>query len=233
MKTKEKLLTLFEKNKGVYFSGEEIADKLSVSRTAVWKAVNSLRKEGYKIHAAQNKGYCLAADTDILSVQGIQKYLESSCSQLKLTVLPAAASTNALLREKAAAGAPEGCVLIGINVYPPENGFPEELKNIAGAVFSEAMGDGKNRLAAAFLNCFMALCQSLEDSSYIQEYRERSFLIGREILVLLPEGTKKASALDVDGECRLIVRYKDGTVAALDSGEVRVQERKHLHTPTE
>lgn len=112
MTTKEKLLTLFEKNKGVYFSGEEIADKLSVSRTAVWKAVNSLRKEGYKIHAAQNKGYCLAADTDILSVQGIQKYLESSCSQIKLTVLPAAASTNALLREKAAAGAPEGCVLI-------------------------------------------------------------------------------------------------------------------------
>lgn len=109
MTTKEKLLTLFEKNKGVYFSGEEIADKLSVSRTAVWKAVNSLRKEGYKIHAAQNKGYCLAADTDILSVQGIQKYLESSCSQIKLTVLPAAASTNALLREKAAAGAPEGC----------------------------------------------------------------------------------------------------------------------------
>ena len=101
MTTKEKLLTLFEKNKGVYFSGEEIADKLSVSRTAVWKAVNSLRKEGYKIHAAQNKGYCLAANTDILSVQGIQKYLESSCSQIKLTVLPAAASTNALLREKA------------------------------------------------------------------------------------------------------------------------------------
>ena len=153
--------------------------------------------------------------------------------KIKASIFPAAASTNALLREKAAAGAPEGCVLIGINVYPPENGFPEELKNIAGAVFSEAMGDGKNRLAAAFLNCFMALCQSLEDSSYIQEYRERSFLIGREILVLLPEGTKKASALDVDGECRLIVRYKDGTVAALDSGEVRVQERKHLHTPND
>ena len=117
---------------------------------------------------------------------------------------------------------------IGINVYPPENGFPEELKNIAGAVFSEAMGDGKNRLAAAFLNCFMALCQSLEDNSYIQEYRKRSFLIGREILVLLPEGTKKASALDVDGECRLIVRYEDGAVAALDSGEVRVHRKGNI-----
>ena len=122
MKTKEKLLTLFEKNKGVYFSGEEIAEKLSVSRTAVWKAVNSLRKEGYKIHAVQNKGYCLASDTDILSVQGIQKYLESACSQIKLTVLPAAASTNALLREEAAAGAPEGCVLIAGSQTKAEDG---------------------------------------------------------------------------------------------------------------
>ena len=33
--TKEALLVLFEKNKGKYFSGEEIAEKLDVSRTAV------------------------------------------------------------------------------------------------------------------------------------------------------------------------------------------------------
>ena len=39
MTTKEKLLALFETNRGVYFSGEEIAQKLSISRTAVWKAV--------------------------------------------------------------------------------------------------------------------------------------------------------------------------------------------------
>ena len=47
MGTKEKLLALFEENKGTYFSGEDIAEKLAVSRTAVWKAVNSLRDEGY------------------------------------------------------------------------------------------------------------------------------------------------------------------------------------------
>ena len=44
MKTKEKLLTLFEKNKGVYFSGEENAEKMSVSRTAVREGDNRLRK---------------------------------------------------------------------------------------------------------------------------------------------------------------------------------------------
>ena len=51
MSTRESILALFEEHKGVFFSGEEIAAKLSVSRAAVWKAVNSLRKDGYEITA--------------------------------------------------------------------------------------------------------------------------------------------------------------------------------------
>ena len=54
MKTKEQLLILFENNKGCYFSGEEIAEALSVSRTAVWKAVKTLRDDGYRIDAVPN-----------------------------------------------------------------------------------------------------------------------------------------------------------------------------------
>ena len=77
MTTKEQLLALFEANRGVYFSGEEIARKLSVSRAAVWKAVKTLQNEGYAIDAVTNKGYCLSAQTDILSAQGIQKYLNT------------------------------------------------------------------------------------------------------------------------------------------------------------
>ena len=73
--TPEKVLELFERNKGVFFSGEELAQKISVSRAAVWKAVNALRNEGYSIEAVTNKGYCLSENTDIISVQGIQKYL--------------------------------------------------------------------------------------------------------------------------------------------------------------
>ena len=46
MGTKERLLELFEARKGSFLSGEEIAQTLSVSRTAVWKAVNALRQEG-------------------------------------------------------------------------------------------------------------------------------------------------------------------------------------------
>ena len=70
LSTKENILALFEANKGIYFSGEEIAVQLSVSRAAVWKAVNALRSDGYVIDAVPNKGYRLSMNTDILSVQG-------------------------------------------------------------------------------------------------------------------------------------------------------------------
>ena len=105
MTTKEKLLALFEEHKGIYFSGEELADKLALSRTAVWKGVNALRSEGYVIDAVPNRGYCLSEDTDILSAQGIQKYLNEACSSIQLNVLPEVTSTNSWLREKAT-GAP-------------------------------------------------------------------------------------------------------------------------------
>ena len=112
MSTRESILALFEEHKGVFFSGEEIAAKLSVSRAAVWKAVNSLRKDGYEITAVSNKGYCLSAETDILSAQGIRKYLIPLCGFLNLNVLPEVESTNGLLREWADAGKPEGSVVI-------------------------------------------------------------------------------------------------------------------------
>ena len=112
MTTKEKLLALLEDSKGTFFSGEEIARTLQVSRAAVWKAVNALREDGYTIDAATNKGYRLSPDSDILSPQGIRRFLKPEYRDLDLTVLPTAPSTNALVREKANQGRPEGCVII-------------------------------------------------------------------------------------------------------------------------
>lgn len=112
MTTKEKLLALLEDSKGTFFSGEEIARTLQVSRAAVWKAVNDLREDGYTIDAATNKGYRLSPDSDILSPQGIRRFLKPEYRDLDLTVLPTAPSTNALVREKANQGRPEGCVIV-------------------------------------------------------------------------------------------------------------------------
>lgn len=112
MTTKEKLLALLEDSKGTFFSREEIARTLQVSRAAVWKAVNALREDGYTIDAATNKGYRLSPDSDILSPQGIRRFLKPEYRDLDLTVLPTAPSTNALVREKANQGCPEGCIII-------------------------------------------------------------------------------------------------------------------------
>lgn len=110
--TKENLLTLLEESKGTFFSGEELARRLQVSRAAVWKAVNALRQDGYTIDAATNRGYRLSPDCDILSPQGIRRFLKPELKKLDLTVLPTVSSTNALVREKANQGCAEGCVII-------------------------------------------------------------------------------------------------------------------------
>ena len=44
MSVKSDVLTMLEKMRGNYFSGEELAGQLGVSRTAVWKAVQALRE---------------------------------------------------------------------------------------------------------------------------------------------------------------------------------------------
>lgn len=110
--TRDQLLAMLEAGRKEFFSGEEIAHALQVSRAAVWKAVQTLRAEGYPIDAVTNKGYRLSRECDILSAQGVNKYLKPEYRNLDVTVLPTVTSTNALVRQKAGEGAGEGCVVI-------------------------------------------------------------------------------------------------------------------------
>ena len=81
MLIKGKVLKILEENKGKNISGEEIAKKLNISRTSIWKAINALRSEGYTINAVTNKGYSLATNTDFISKQGISLYLNNEYSK--------------------------------------------------------------------------------------------------------------------------------------------------------
>lgn len=112
---------------------------------------------------------------------------------------------------------------IGLNVYEPEGGFPEELSSIAGAICRERSDDCRSKLAAAFLKAFAELYDNLDKPSFASEYRARCFLLGKPIRVLKPTGAVDAVALDVDSECGLLVRYDDGTTEVLQSGEVSVR----------
>ncbi len=112
---------------------------------------------------------------------------------------------------------------IGINVYSPQGGFPDELSTIAGHIFDEPRENLRNNLAAAFINSFLELCDNIDSSSFIDEYRKRSCVIGRRINVIRADTVRSALALDIDSECRLMVQYDDGTKEALQSGEISIR----------
>lgn len=75
MTTKEKVIEALEKEKGSYVSGEALASSCNVSRNAIWKSINELRKSGYVIRSVNNRGYMLEEDSDIISKAGICIYL--------------------------------------------------------------------------------------------------------------------------------------------------------------
>jgi BirA family biotin operon repressor/biotin-[acetyl-CoA-carboxylase] ligase len=117
MASKDKVLELLESNKETYISGEVIASSLGLSRNAIWKAINELRKAGYEIDAISNKGYKLKEGNDILSEAGIISYLDSSYkSKYKgsnlIRIYDVANSTNRIAKEMAIAGAAHGTIVI-------------------------------------------------------------------------------------------------------------------------
>ena len=71
MSVKAEVLAILEANREEHISGEELASRLQVSRTSIWKAIKALREEGYEIEAANNRGYCLPQTNDLLNEEEI------------------------------------------------------------------------------------------------------------------------------------------------------------------
>lgn len=323
MTVKQKLLELFELNKGSFLSGAEIAHSLSCTRGAVWKAVKSLQDEGYEITAVSGKGYRLEMHTDVLSEKGIKRYLPSEYQWLTVEVHKIINSTNIKLRELASEGAPEGTVVIsgeqtkgrgrlgrsffspsdtgvymslllrpvmtadsavkittaaavsvaeaieelsgksadikwvndiymngkkvcgilteaafslenggleyavlgiGVNAYAPENGFPDDIKDIAGSVFDERKDDMRNKLAAEILSRFLKYYSEISQSTYLDGYRKRLMWKGEKINVISGNTNIPAVLSDVDKDCRLLVEYENGEKAVLSSGEISIRK---------
>lgn len=94
MSVKESVLKILEENRDRSISGEELAKYLSVSRTAIWKAIKSLRGEGYNISAVTNRGYQLTKDNDLISAEGIKIFLNPKYSENYIRVYKTIDSTN-------------------------------------------------------------------------------------------------------------------------------------------
>ena len=323
MSTKARVLTELEQYRGQSISGEDLAQRLGVSRAAIWKAIQELRSEGYEIQSSPKVGYCLASSSDLLSLEGIRLYLQQKALSEGITVACEVDSTNGIAKRLAMEGAPHGTTVIadrqtagrgrrgrkfdspggsgiylsvilrtglsasdsvlittgaavavaravrqvtgkelsikwvndlffqekkicgilsegiadlesggmeavivgiGINVRRDPEEFPEEIRDIAGALYGKKeVHVTRNQLAAAIIEQVLEVAKGLEERAFLKEYRQRSFLLGKEILVLRQNGQEPALAMDIDDQGGLIIQRQDGSRETLHSGEVSVR----------
>lgn len=111
MSSAERILSYLAARAGEFVSGEEIAAECGVSRSAVWKAITSLRGAGYDVEARTNAGYRLTGD--VLDAAVVRSMLGASlASRLTVETAGEVTSTNLLVRERAASGEAEGLVVV-------------------------------------------------------------------------------------------------------------------------
>ncbi|MEM1485886.1 biotin--[acetyl-CoA-carboxylase] ligase [Oscillospiraceae bacterium PP1C4] len=108
----KEILYLLEQNKGKIMTGGELAKQFQVSRTAVWKAINTLREDGNEIESYPNSGYMLLENSDGLSEQSIEKNLTTQKLGRTLKVLKTVDSTNQYIKIQDVAALPEGYTVI-------------------------------------------------------------------------------------------------------------------------
>lgn len=136
MSSKEKVLQCLRESED-FVSGAAIAKKLGLSRNSVWKAIESLRKQGFLIDAVTNRGYRLmepeafkepeeeisderirknsdgrTEQKEKLRADVIIRYLNPDINRKLIHVYDVVESTNKMAKELAIAGFPHGTTLI-------------------------------------------------------------------------------------------------------------------------
>ncbi len=109
---KSKLVQLLRENQGFFLSGEKISIELNCSRTAVWKHVNALRKEGYVIEAVSNKGYQLMQNEDLLSKHAILSRVKDNPLFHHIAFYDSVTSTNTIAHKLINEDVKEGVVVV-------------------------------------------------------------------------------------------------------------------------
>lgn len=112
MSIKDSVLQALTENKGSFISGEELSKNMEVSRTAVWKAIKTLREEGYPIEAVTNRGYKLAPDKWLITEDTLKLALPAKYKNNRLYIYDTLDSTNIRAKQLALENAPHGTVVI-------------------------------------------------------------------------------------------------------------------------
>ena len=108
---KAEILALLRETDG-YISGQELCERFGVSRTAVWKAINQLKKEGYEIEAVQNRGYHISSVPDVLSENELVSIRKTQWIGQKIYYFDTVDSTNIKANHLAEEGSEHGTLVV-------------------------------------------------------------------------------------------------------------------------
>jgi BirA family biotin operon repressor/biotin-[acetyl-CoA-carboxylase] ligase len=121
-----------------YISGEALAQRLGISRVAVWKQIQKLKDMGYEIIADQSLGYCLITRPDLLIPQEVERRLFTKYTGKEIYYFPELKSTNMMAKEKTlhrAKGISEGTLIIAERQSAGKGRLGREWFSPAGGIW--------------------------------------------------------------------------------------------------
>lgn len=115
------------------------------------------------------------------------------------------------------------CIMgIGINLFLPESGFPEELSGIAGALFDYNEDKKENLNRNQFLASILFHYFSLLDQDKVEEeYRTENILLTKDILFTENHQDYRGRVEGILEDGSLFVHCRDGSTKIVSSGEVK------------
>lgn len=93
-------------------SGQELSERMGISRTAVWKHIRALEEEGYGIEAVNRKGYRLVGVPDTIASREVGSRLTTQRMGREIRYFSVIDSTNQYAKRIAEEGAPDGTLVI-------------------------------------------------------------------------------------------------------------------------
>lgn len=164
MSLKNDILEKLEQNKGVVFSGEELARELCVSRAAVWKAVASLKDMGHIITGVSNKGYTMAQSSNLLTASGIGFFMGEGFSAPVL-VFDSIDSTNTYAKQHITPDTQNGTIVVAKEQTGGRGRFGRSFFSKDGGVYMSVIltehFDASNSVLLTISAC-VAVCKALE-----------------------------------------------------------------------
>ena len=115
--------------------------------------------------------------------------------------------------------------IVGIGINVTEAAFPPKIKEIATSLFGDGPipNDCRAKLAGRLLERFRYYYERIPTRAFYREYRRRMLWIGLWVEVNAGNRSGLAQILDLDEHCFLKVRFQDGMVRSLSSGEVSIR----------